>query len=144
MDDGRPGEVDEPQLGQPALGVPHPARLNGVHHGGDNGGVDAVAGELGAFGHGAGHDGGGGGAEHQLEEEVRPVEAVKVSEHLIFRHTDEAKEIVPAVHDAIAQGYEHHGADAEVHQVFHDDVARVLCPCEARLYGGKATLHEEH
>ena len=144
VDDGGPGEVDEAHTCQPALGVPHPARLDGVDHGGDHGGVDAVAGKLGALRHGPGHDGGGGGAEHQLEKEVGPVKGVEVGEHLIFRPADESEEVIPAVHDAIAQSHEHHCADAEVHQVFHDDVPRVLGPGEASLHGGKPALHEEH
>ena len=45
---------------------------NGVDQQGDGGGVDAVGAELGALRHGAGDDGGGGGAEHGLEDSVGP------------------------------------------------------------------------
>ena len=115
VNDSGAGEIDETQFGQPALGIPHPTGLNGVHHSGNDSGIDAIAGEFGAFRHGSGDDGGGGSAEHQLEEEVWPVETVEIGEHLIFRHSDKAKEVVLAVHDAIAQGHEHHRADTEIH-----------------------------
>ena len=144
VDDGGTGKVDEAQLSQPALTVPDPACLDGVDDGGDDGGVDAVAGELGALGHGAGHDGGGGGTEHQLEEEVRPVKGVEVGEQLVLRHTDKAEEIVLTVHDAVAQQTEDHSADAEVHQVLHDNVAGVLGPGKAAFRRGEARLHKEH
>ena len=49
-----------------------------------------------------------------------------------------------ARHQAIAETNKNNGADAEVHQVLHDDVAGVLCSGKARFNHGKPALHEEH
>ena len=35
-------------------------------------------------------------------------------------------------------------ADAEIHHVFHQDVAGVLCPGEAGFAQGESGLHEVH
>ena len=35
-------------------------------------------------------------------------------------------------------------ADAEIHHVFHQDVAGILCPGEAGLAQGESGLHEVH
>ena len=138
------GKVHKAQLGQPALAVPHPARLNGIDHRADDGGVDAVGQEFGPLRHSPRDNGGGSGAEYQLEEEVGPVEAVEVGEQLVLRPSDQAEEVVLTIHDPVAQEHKDHGADAEVHQVLHDDVARVFGPGEASLHHGEAALHEKY
>ena len=146
--DGRgAGEIMEAQIHKPALGIPDPAGLDGIDDQGNDAGVDAVGQELRALGHGAGDDGRSRGAEHQVEHKGRCVgldERPEIRENGQIRDADEAKQIILRHHQAEAQENEHHGPDAEVHQVFHDDVARVLGPGEAGLDHGKAGLHKEH
>ena len=143
MDHAGTGKIDEAQLGQPALPVPDPARLNGIDHGGDHSGVNAVAGEFGALRHGAGYDGCGSGAEHKLEEKVRPIKCVKAGKQLIFRQPDETEKVAFAVHDTVAQQHEHDRSDTKVHQVFHNDIAGILGTRESGFHHSKACLHKE-
>ena len=143
----------ESPLRQPAA-APDPVGLDGVDKQGDHSGINAVGGKLGALGHGAGDDGGGGGAEHQVEDEgggagkaaVRRTcdEVLKVCEQIHVRQADQAEQRILAHQQGVAQQGEHDGADTKIHQVFHDDVAGVLGPGEARLHHGKAGLHPEH
>jgi hypothetical protein len=144
MNDGGTGKINESQLCQPSLTVPYPACLNGVDHSGDNGGVNAIAGKLGALRHSAGHNGGGGGAKYKLEKEVRPIKVIEVGKELILRQSNQAEEVILAVHNAVAQQHKDYRSDAKIHQVLHDDVARVLGPGETGFHGGKPALHEEH
>jgi hypothetical protein len=48
------------------------------------------------------------------------------------------------VHNAVAQQRKDHRADAKIHQVFHNDIARVFCSCKAGFYHGEAALHEKY
>ena len=47
-------------------------------------------------------------------------------------------------HQPIAEQEEHHRPDAEIHQVFHNDVPRVLGPGKAGFHHSKAALHKKH
>ena len=39
---------------------------------------------------------------------------------------------------------EHHRADTEIHQIFHNDIASVFRSGKARFHHGKARLHPKH
>ena len=140
-------EIMEAQLGEPAA-APDPVAGDGIDECADDGAVDAVGDKLGALRHGAGNDGGGGGAEHGLENRVGPQ-----------RHREEAKEAVVLLneeveaadqragareHKAKTEKPENRGTDGKVHQVFHDDIAGVLGSCKSGLHHGETGLHKEH
>ncbi len=147
VDGRRPGEVVEAHLGEPTLRVPNPACFDGVDKERERRGIDAVREELGALGHGARDDRGGGGAEHQVEDERRGIAAFEerpeIGEYHEVGHADEPEEVVLRHHEAESQQHEDDGSDAEVHQVLHDDVACILGAGEARLDHGEARLHEK-
>ena len=135
---GGAGKVMEAHLRQPAA-APDPVAGDRIDDRGDHHGVDAVRGELGALRHRAGDDGRRRRAEDGLEDQRRPV-AARVREQI-----QAADELAAAAkHDAKADQPEDRGAQAEVHQVFHDDVAGVLGAGEARLHHRKTGLHKEH
>ena len=146
VDCGGAGEVMEAQLAQPAA-APDPVAGDGIDESGDAEGVDAVGDELGALCHGAGDDGGGGGAEDRLEDQEREQRhaggeyvGVVASDKGIKPADNGAG---PAEHETEAQNPVGGGADAEVHQILHQNIAGVLGPGEARLAHGEAGLHEE-
>ena len=122
--------------------APYPVRFDGIDDRADDEGIDAVGKELRAFRHGARNDGCGGGAEHEVEEEGRPVVVRKVGEHAEVGDADEAEESVLSHQKPGAEQYENDGAEAEVEQVFHDDVACVFGAGESRFHHGKPCLHE--
>ena len=136
----------ETQLTEPAA-APDPVAGNRIDQQGDGGGVDAVGAELGALRHGAGDDGGGGGTEDRLENGVGPQgDAGRENAAVIFHdhRVKPAEEAgARAKHDAEADKPETGDADAEVHQVFHQDIAGVFGPGEAGLAHGEARLHEK-
>jgi len=146
VDTGRSGEVMEAQLTEPAA-APDPVAGNGVDQQGDGGRVDAVGAELGALRHGAGDDGGGGGAEHGLEDSVGPQGNAGGKDMAVILHNHGVKPAeqagARAEHNAEADEPEAGGADAEVHQVLHQDVAGVFGPGEACFAHGEACLHEK-
>ena len=147
MDAGGTGEIMESHFRKPAA-APDPMAGNGVNQKGDDHGINAVGGELRPFRHGAGHDGGGGGAEHGLEEEVRHGGIACIIGHLEMgdekiRRTDNAAD-VRAEHEAEAKEPEHHGAQGKVHEILHDDVACVLRTGQSSLHHGKPRLHKVH
>ena len=146
MHRGGTGKVMEAQLGQPAA-APDPVAGDGIDHSGNQQRIDAVGNKLGALCHSARYDGSGGGAKHRLENEegeegnplrqdggiVAPYEGIKAA-----YQRPRASE-----HQAEAQQPEDGRADAEVHQVLHQNIARVFCPGKSRLTHGKAGLHEK-
>ena len=137
----------EAQLTEPAA-APDPVAGDGVDQQGNGGGVDAVCAELGALCHGTGDDGGGGGAEHGLENGVGPQGNAGGKDVAVVLHNHGVKPAEQAgactEHDAEAHQPEAGGADAEVHHVFHQDVAGVLCPGKAGLAQSESGLHEVH
>ena len=143
VDHAGAGEVDEAEPAQPAA-APDPAGLDRIDDEADDRGVQAVSGKLRPLRHGARHDGGRRRAEHELEDERRPVEALKIEEHIPVRPADQSEDAVLPHHQAVAEQEEHHRSNAEVHQVFHNNVARVLGAGEAGLHHGEAALHEKH
>ena len=140
------GKIMESQLTQPAA-APDPVPGDGVDKQGNTGRVNAVSAEFGALCHGAGNDGGRGRAEYGLENGKRPQrnagrgnKAVILGDAGIQPAHDRASR---AEHNAEAEQPEAWRANAEVHQILHQDVAGVLRPREAGLAQGKARLHEE-
>ena len=136
----------EAQLTEPSA-APDPVAGNGIDQQGDGGGVDAVGAELGALRHSAGDDGGGGGAEDGLENGVGPQGDAGGKDAAVILHDHGVKPAeeagARAEHDAEADKPEAGGADAEVHQVLHQDVAGVFGPGEACFAHGEARLHEK-
>ena len=146
MDRGGTGEIMEAQLAQPAA-APDPVAGDGIDESGDAEGVDAVGDELGALRHGAGDDGGSRGAEHGLEDQEREQGHAR-GKHVGIVAQNKGVEAADdgagtAEHEAEAQNPVGGGTDAEVHQVFHQDVAGVLGTGEARLAHGETGLHKE-
>ena len=142
VDDARASPIDEAKVGKPAA-APHPVGLDGVDERADDDGHHEVGAELGALGHGARHDGRGRGAEHELEEEVAPVEAREVTaEPAEVELADE--EVTGTRKQAVTNEQEHDCADGKVERVLHYDVARVLRPGETSFDHGETRLHEEH
>ena len=118
---------------------------DGVYHQRDGGGVHTVGLEVGALGHGAGHDGGCRGAEHGLEHDVHPQRDVQTQVAVValderIKAADQGTGA--AEHQAEADDPVARGADAEIHHVFHQDVARVLGTGKAGFTQGKTRLHE--
>jgi hypothetical protein len=50
----------------------------------------------------------------------------------------------PAEGDRVTDGEKQKSADAEVHQILHEDVGDVLGSCQTRLDEREAGLHEDH
>ena len=144
---GGTGEIVEAQLRKPAA-APNPVAGNGVDDQGDGRRVDTVSGELGALRHGAGDDGGRGGAEHRLENGIGPQGHPRRENVAVIAHNQRVNGAkqggAAAEHNAEAHQPEAGRADAEVHQVLHQDVACVFRTGKARLTQGETRLHEEH
>ena len=66
----------------------------------------------------------------------------KVGEHAEVGDADEAEESVLSHEEPGSEQYENDGAEAEVEQVFHDDVACVFGAGKSRFHHGKPCLHE--
>ncbi len=154
MHDGGAGEVHKAEALQPAAratdsvgageAAPGPVAGERVDDAGEEAGIDEVADEFGALGHGAGDDGASGAGEDDLEEPKAPKRAVlgEVGE-------PEAVGADPAPgaaaeHEAEAEEHENDDGDGEVQEVFHDDVDAVFGPGEAQFEKAEAGLHEEN
>ena len=142
MDRGRAGKVVESQLSQPAA-TPYPVRFDWVDERGDHCGIDAVRQKFCAFRHGAGNDRGCRGTKYKVEHKVGPVKIRICRKDIQSRLADKACQIL-AQQQSEADQNEHTGADAEVHEVFHQDIAGVFGAGKAALHHGKARLHPEH
>ena len=143
--------IVEAQLAQPAA-APDPMGFDGIDEQGNDCGINAVGGELGALCHSAGDDGGGGGTEDQVEHEGGSGgealsracdEGLEVAPQLHVGQTDQTEQGIFPHHQGVTQEGKDDGANAEVHQVLHDDVACVLRSGKACLYHGEAGLHPE-
>ena len=129
---------------QPAA-APHPVAADGVDHQRDGCGVDAVGFEVGALGHRTGNDSGGRCAEDGLEHDVHPQRDIKPQVAVIAlneRIEPADQRACAAEHQAEADDPVARCADAEVHQVFHQDVAGVFGAGKARLTQRKTGLHK--
>ena len=118
------GEIVEAHLRQPAA-APDPMAGHRVDEQRDRRGIDAIGGELRALGHRPGHDGGRRGAEHRLEDGEGPDRHARGQRVGVVLH-DEGVDPAEgrrarAEHDAEAEQPVQRRADAEVHQVLHQD-----------------------
>ena len=144
MHRGAAGKIMEAQVRQPAA-APDPVAGDGVDDEGNEGAVYTVGLEVGALGHGAGNDSGGCGAEDGLEDHIAPHRQrteIVIAPDQGIKAADEGSRA--AEHDAEAHQPVDGRADAEVHQVLHQDVAGVFGPGQTRFTQGKARLHEKH
>ena len=152
MDRAGTGVIVEAEGGKPTA-APDPVRFDGVDKQGNDRGVDAVGGELSSLCHSTRNDGCRRRAEHEVEhEEGRVGEAVrragdkrlKVGKQVHVGQSDEPCEHVFAHHQRVAEEGKDHRADAEVHQVFHNDVTGVLGAGETRFHHSKSGLHPKY
>ena len=136
-------KVVEAQLAQPAA-APDPMPADRVNDQAYGYAVNAIRKELGALRHRAGDDGGRRGAEHRLKNDERPgrERAAVIAQDERVEPADQRA--VPREHDAEACQPKGNGAEGKIHQVFHDDVARIFGACQAGLHHRKARLHEEY
>ena len=130
-----PREVMEPKPAQPAA-APDPVAGDRVDESGDAEGVEAVGDELGPLRHGPGDDGGRRGAEDRLENEVGKQGhpggqdgGIVPPDKGVQPPNDGPG---PGEHQSKAQKPVGGCADAEVHEVFHQDIAGVLRSCTNR------------
>ncbi len=132
----------EAKLREPAA-APDPVARDGIHNQADGCRVKAVRLKVGALGHGARNNGGRRGAEHRLKERIYPGrKATKVVGALNERVDGTNERTCPAKHNAKAHNPIARRADAEVHQVLHQNIAGILGACEASLAQREARLHE--
>ncbi len=133
----------EAQLAQPAA-APDPVARDGVDDQADGCRVNAVGAELGALSHGAGDDGGGGGAEHSLEHHVDPqrqgAEVVAAPDERVKAADQSAG---AAKHNAEADDPIAGSADTKIHHILHQNIAGIFGSCQASFTQCKASLHEE-
>ena len=140
------GKVMEAHALQPAA-APHPVAADGVDHQRDRSRVNAVSLEVGALGHGAGHDGGCRGAEHGLEHDVHPQGDIQTQMAVIALNEgiEAADQCAGAAeHQAKADDPVARGADAEVHHILHQNITGVLGTGETGLAQSESGLHEVH
>ena len=67
-----------------------------------------------------------------------------IGENSESRHADKPAEALFTHHQAESEQNKHNGADAEVHQIFHYDIAGVFGPCESAFDHREAALHKEY
>ena len=136
-------EIMETKSREPAS-APDPVCFDRVDHCGDHTGIDTVGEEFCTLCHGTGNDGCGGGAEYHVEHEIGPVKILIIRKNAHRRQSDKAAERILTEQKSEAEEHENHGTDAEIHQVFHDDITGVFRSCEAGFDHRKACLHEEN
>ena len=146
------GKVQKAQVGQPAA-APDPVAHDGVDDQGEHKGEHDKGDVLDPLCHRAGHDGGGGAAEHQLEEELPPEgyvggQGVVVEGEVALAQDKQvlgAEEgVVAAEHQPPAQEHKAKGGHGKDDEVFREDVHGVFRPGHARFERGKPQVHEEH
>ena len=142
VDGAGAGEIVEAELSEPAA-APDPVGFNGINQCGNHTGIDAVGQEFSALCHGTGDDGGCGGTEHQIKYKAGKIEFVIGGEQIKAGLANKAEKIF-AHQKAEANDNEYHGADAEVHEVFHNDVAGIFGTGKTGLNHGKSCLHPKN
>ena len=140
------GKIMEAQLAQPAA-APDPVTGNGIQEQRNTGRIDTVCRELGALCHRTGNNGCRGRAEHGLENRERPKGYARGKDMAVISH-DQGIQLAKngtarTKHDTEANQPETGGADAEVHQVFHQNIAGIFCSRKSRFTHCKASLHKE-
>ena len=120
---------------------------NRIDEQGNGGRIKAVCGKPGAFSHRTGYDRGGGGTEYGLKNSVCPQGHSGGQDRTVILHheqIDPAEQRCPcSEHDPETEQPVQRCADTEIHQVFHQDIACVFCPCETCFAHGKPCLHKE-
>ena len=126
---------------------------DGVDHQGEHKGKDDEGEVFDALGHRAGDDGGGGAAEHQLEEELAPEGHVGGQGVVVKGQVGAAQDeqvlrphegVVAAEHEPPAQQHEAQGRDGKDDEVFGQDVDGVFRSGQARLHRGESQVHEKY
>ena len=138
------GKIMKTHLGQPAA-APDPMAADRINQGADHTRVDAIYRKTGTFRHGAGHDGGGGGAKHGLENKIRHagISGAIITGHKKIRCADKTGDIL-AEHQPKTQNPEYDTAQGKIHKIFHDDIAGILGPGKTRFHHGETGLHEKY
>mmetsp|Transcript_4715 Transcript_4715/g.10677 ORF Transcript_4715/g.10677 Transcript_4715/m.10677 type:complete len:552 (+) Transcript_4715:478-2133(+) len=151
------------ERGQPAV-APGPGHDHGVDEGGHEEGEGRVGRALQPLRHAAAHDGGARGAEGPLEEPRehgarRRAVAQRLDLAVPARREADPEELAgadeavgqlavlgarPAIGEGPAKGPPAEGPEADVHEVLHEHVRRVLGPAAPRLQHGEAGVHEHH
>ena len=152
MDCRRACIVVETKSRKPAA-APNPMRFNGINEQGNDRGINAIGNKFRSFRHRARNDGRRRRAEHEVEHEGRRSrepfrrafdKPYEIRPKIHVGDPDEAEEGVLAHHQPKPEQGEYDRADAEIHQVFHDNVACVFRSRKSRFHHGKACLHEEN
>ncbi len=136
------GKIVEAHLREPAA-APDPVRFDGIDQCGDDSGVDTVGQKFCPFCHGAGYDGCGGGTEDQVKDEIGPVKICITGKDIKSRLSDQAHKVFTQ-QKAEANQDKDDGADTEIHEVFHQDIAGVFGAGKACFYHGESRLHPEY
>ena len=68
----------------------------------------------------------------------------KIREYLQIGYAYDTEQIIFRHHQPESQEYKHDSADTEIHEIFHDDIAGIFCPCKACFDHGETALHEEY
>ena len=123
--------------------APDPVRLNRINQRRNHTGVNAVAQKLCPLRHCPGNDRRRGRAEHQIKYEVRPVKTLVGRKDVEPGLADQPDHVLTQQKTKADQD-KHHRADAEIHQVLHNDVSRILRPGKSCLDHRKSGLHPEH
>ena len=146
VDDRGTSEIMEAHLAEPAA-APGPMARDRIDDEADEQRIEAVRRELRALCHGTRNNRRGRRAEDRLEDDVGECRITSIRtriEHLDeeIRRADDAADVI-AEHQAEADNPERDGADAEIHEVLHDDVAGIFRTRQAGLDHREAWLHEE-
>ena len=132
----------ETYLRKPAS-APDPVRLDRIDDSRDHCGINAVGKELRPLGHRPGNDRGSGGAEHEVENKTGKIELRVSCEQVKARAPDDPHHVFSQQQRKPDQDKDHR-ADTEIHQVLHQDIARVLRSGKSCLHHGETCLHPEH
>ena len=122
---------------------------NGIDKDADGCRVDEVRREFRPFRHGAGDDGGGGGAEygvkdHESADGESVQHTIRIRQGIRIEETgsaDDARNIF-SKHERESQNEEKEGTENEIHHILHTDISRIFRPGEARFDHCKSRLHE--
>jgi hypothetical protein len=153
VDDGGAGEIVETQLVEPAA-APFPGTGDRVQKGDQYGGIEHEVVEFDALGYGSRDDSGGGGGEHRLEDEIRPIGITWIIDRGQFSYTfrcvkaERAIDGQKTVEIARIHGIKtSEGVSDEAYRynekVFEENVDCILLSRQAGFQGSKAQVHDE-
>ena len=136
----------ETKIGKPSA-APDPVSGDRVDDQTDQCTVSQIGRKLCTLCHGPGNDGCGCGTKYSLKdhEDTRSeiFKLLQVNGCWIEKACGADDRIVASEHQGKSNDKETKGAEDKVHQVFHDDVARIFCSCKTCLNHCEACLHEE-